>query len=83
MINQTGCLLHYASYANKDNYRLITNDLTELKALDADAKAIQQIVFQVVAGGADNRKVRLYIIPEKSKETVLEFYKGTAKFLLI
>ena len=26
-------------------------------------------------------KVRLYTILEKSKETVLEFYKGTAKVL--
>ena len=83
MINQTGCLLHYASYANKDNYRLIANDLRKQKALDADPRATQQIVFQVVAGGADNTKIRLYIVPEKSKDTVLEFYKRTAKFLLL
>ena len=80
MINQTGCLLHYA---NKDNYRLIANDLRKQKALDVDPRATQQIVFQVVAGGANNTKIRLYIVPGKSKDTVLEFYKRTAKFLLI
>ena len=50
-------------------------------ALDADPRAIQQIVFQGVAGGVDITKLRLYTILEKSKETVLEFYKGSAKVL--
>ena len=45
------------------------------KALDADLRAIQQVVFQGIAG----QKLRLYTIFKKSKETVLEFYKGTAK----
>ena len=36
------------------------------------------MVFQDV-GEADNTKARLYTFLEKSKETVLEFYKGTAK----
>ena len=75
----TGCLLDYAYF--KDNYRLIAIDLSKQKALDADPRAVQQIVFQGVAGGADNTKIRLYTILEKSKETVLEFYKGTAKVL--
>ena len=30
--------------------------LSKQKALDADPRAIQQIVFQRVAGGADNTK---------------------------
>ena len=76
----TGCLLDYAYF--KDNYRLIAVDLSKQKALDADPRAIQQIVFQGVVGGApDNTKIRLYTILEKSKETVLEFYKGIAKVL--
>ena len=41
----------------------------------------KQIVFQGVVGGADGTKRRLYAILEESKETVLEFYKGTAKVL--
>ena len=65
----------------KDNYRLIAVDLSKQKALDADPRAIQQIVFQGVVGGEDNTKIKLYTILEKSKETMLEFSKGTAKVL--
>ena len=50
----TGCLLDYAYF--KDNYRLIAVDLSKQNALDADLRAIQQIVFQGVAG----QKLRLY-----------------------
>ena len=75
----TGCLLDYAYF--KDNYRLIAVDLSKQKALDADPRAIQQIVFQGVVGGDDNTKIRLYTILEQSKETVLEFYKRTGKVL--
>ena len=65
----------------RDNYKLIVVDLSKQKALDADPRAIQQIVFQGVVGGENNTKIRLYTILEKSKETILEFYKGTAKVL--
>ena len=75
----TGCLLDYAYF--KDNYRLIAIDLSKQKALDADPRAIQQIVFQEVVGGAAVTKIRLYPILEKSKETILELAKGTAKGL--
>ena len=75
----TRCLLNYAYF--KGNYRLIAADLSKQKALDADPRAIQQIVFQGVVGGDHNTKTRLYTIIEKSKETVLEFYKGTEKVL--
>ena len=77
----TGCLLDFAYF--EKNYRLIAVDLSKQKASDADPRAIQQIVFQGATGGANNTKIRLYTILEKSKETVLEFYKGTAKVLLI
>ena len=59
-------------------YRLISVDLSKRKALDIDPKTIQQIVFEAVVRGDDNTKIRLYSIIEKSKETVLEFCKGTA-----
>ena len=75
----TESLLDYA-YC-KDNYRLIPTDLGKQKALDADPTAIQQIVFQGVVEGAAGTKIRLYTILEKSKETILEFAKGTAKVL--
>ena len=72
-------MLDYAYF--KDNYRLIAVELSKQKALDADPRAIQQIVFQGIVGGVDCTKIRLYTILEQSRETVLEFYKGTAKLL--
>ena len=75
----TGSLLDYAYF--KDNYRLIAVDLSKQKALDAEPRAIQQIVFQGVAEGDNNTKIRLYAILKKSKTTVLEFYKETTKLL--
>ena len=75
----TCCLLDYAYF--KNYYRLIAVDLSKQKALDAGPRAIQQIVFQGVVGGANNTKIRLCTILEKSKETILEFAKGTAKVL--
>ena len=75
----TGCLLDFAYF--EKNYRLIAVDLSKQKALDADSRAIQQIVFQGVVGGANNTKSRLYTILEQSKEKILKFAKGTAKVL--
>ena len=77
----TGCLLEYVYF--KDNCRLIAVDLNKQKALDADPRAMQQIVSQGVAGGNDGTKTRLYTFLKQSKETVLEFYKGTASFVNI
>ena len=74
-----GSLLDYANF--KDNYRLIAVYLRKQKALDADPRAIQQIVFQGVVRGYDNTKIRLYTILEQSKETILEFCKRTTKLL--
>ena len=71
-----GSMLDYGYF--KDNYRLIAVDLSKQ---NADARPIQQIVFQGVVAGDDNTKIRLYTIPKQSKETVLEFCKGTAKVL--
>ena len=75
----TGSLLDYAYF--KNNYKLIAVDLSKQKSLDVDPRAIQQIVFQGVAGGDNDLKIRPYTILEQSKETILEFYKGTAKVL--
>ena len=75
----TGCLLDYAYF--KGNYRLIAVDLSKQKALDADLRAIQQIVFLEVVKVDAGTKIRLYTILEQSKETMLEFSKETAKVL--
>ena len=71
----TGCLVDHAYF--KDHYRLIAVDLIKQKALDANPRAIEQVVFQGVVGRADNTKIRLYTILGQSKE----FSKGIAKFL--
>ena len=59
----------------KKNYKLIAANLSKQKALDADPKAIQQIIF---TSETDNQ-IRVYYILEQSKETILEFYKRTTK----
>ena len=76
----TGCLLDFAYF--EKNYRLIAADLSKQKALDADPKAIQQIIFtdKIKATEANIRTIIYYIL-EKSKETKLEFAKGTTKVL--
>ena len=75
-----GCLLDFAYF--EKNYRLIAADLSEQKTLDADSRAIQQINFtgKIKATAANTRVVIFYIL-EKSKETILEFSKGTTKVL--
>ena len=45
----------------KDNYKLIAVDLSKQKALDADPRAIQQIVFEGVVG-EDNKKKKDYTL---------------------
>ena len=61
----------------KDHYELIAVDLSKQKELDADPRATQQIQFY----GMLNTNSQLCTVLEKSKTTVLEFYKGTAKVL--
>ena len=76
----TGCLLDFAYF--EKNYRLIAADLSKQKALDADSRAIQQTIFtgKIKAPIVDSRVIIYYIL-EKSKETILEFSKGTTKVL--
>ena len=69
----TGCLLDFAYF--EKNYRLIAADSSKQKALDADSRTIQQIIFTGIASAA----VIIYYILEQSKETTLEFSKGTTK----
>ena len=62
------------------NYRLIEADWSKQKALDADLRAIQKIIFTgKIKAAADNTRVIIYYILEQSKETILEFSKGTTK----
>ena len=73
----TECLLDYQYF--KDHYNLIAVDLSKQKELDVDSRAIQQIEFY----GILKTNSQVWTVLEKSKETMLEFYKGTAKVLWI
>ena len=55
------------------NYKLVAVDLSKQKELDADPRAIQQIESKYILGTNST----IYWVLEKSKETILEFYKGT------
>ena len=71
----TGCLLDYQYF--KDHYQLIAVDLSKKKQLNANPRAIQQIEFY----GKLATNSQVCTVLEKSKETVLEFYKGIAEVL--
>ena len=71
----TGCLLDYQYF--KNHYQLIAVDLSKQKELNADPRAIQQIEFYEML----KTNSQVCTVLEKSKETVLEVYKGTAKVL--
>ena len=64
----------------KDHYQLIAFNLSKQKKLDADPRAIQQIKFYEMLR---NWMLQVCTILEKTKDTVLEFYKGTAKVIWI
>ena len=69
----TGSLLDYNYF--KKHYKLVAVDLSEQKELDADPRAHQQIEFKYML----RTDSTIYWVLEKSKETILEFYKGTVK----
>ena len=66
----------------KKKKKLIAVDISKQKALDADSRAIQQILFTgKIKAEAANTRVIIYYILEQCKETKLEFSKGTTKAL--
>ena len=65
----TGCFLDYQYF--KDNYQLISVNLSKQKELDADPRAIQQTEFY----GMLKTNPQVCGILEKFKEIALEFYK--------
>ena len=70
----TGCLLDF-DYFEK-NYRSIAADLSKQKALDADPRAIQQIIFV----GKASESVTIYYILEQSKKQYYNSLKERQKF---
>ena len=70
----TGCLLEFAYF--EKNYRLIAADLSKQKALDADPRAIHQIIFTgKLKSTVANTRVTIHYILEQSKETTLQTIK--------
>ena len=67
----TGCVLDYQYF--KDHYNLIAVDLNKQKQSDTDSRAIE--FYEMLKTNS-----QVCTVLEKSKETMLEFYKGTAKF---
>ena len=75
----TGCLLDYPYF--KENYKLITTDLSKQQALDTAPKAIQQINFTCNWESQGNADTTLFFIIEEAKEIILDFSQGTVKVL--
>ena len=71
--NTSGSLFDF-NYFN-EHYKLVAVDLSKQKELDADPRTIQQIEFKYMLGTNST----IYWVLEKSKETILDFYKGTVK----
>ena len=70
----TGCLLDFAYFLK--NYRLISTDLSKQKSLNADPRAIQQIIFiGKIKSTVANTRVVIYYIVEQSKEATLQLSK--------
>ena len=65
-------MLHFQHF--KNHYNLIAIDLSKQKELDADSRAIQQIESHVML----KTNSQVCTVLEKSKETTLQFSKGTA-----
>ena len=68
-----GSLLDFDYF--KKHYKLVAVDFSKQTELDADPRAIQQIEFKYML----ETNSTIYWILEKSKETILKFYKGTVK----
>ena len=63
----TGCLFGFAYFGK--NCRLIAADLSKQKALDADSRAIQQIIFTgKIKSTEDNTRVIIYYILNNQKK---------------
>ena len=72
-----GCLSDYSYF--KENYKMISIDLSKQQALDTHPKGIKHINFTANLDRAGY--TRIYFILEGTKETVLDFSQGTVKVL--
>ena len=67
----TGCLLDYSYFEN--SYRLIAADLSKQKVLDADSRAIQQVIFTgAIKAAVANTRVVI-------KRNNIRIFRGNSK----
>ena len=64
---------------SKENYNMISIDLSKQQALDGDPRAILQI--NITANVDRLWNTTMFFIIEEAKETVLDFSQGTVKVL--
>ena len=75
-----GCLLDFAYF--EKNHRQIAAYLRKQKALDADSRVIQRIIFTgKIKSTVENTRAIIFFILKQSKETMLEFAKGATNML--
>ena len=83
----TGCLLDFAYFEKQ--LQINCGWFKQKKtALDADSRAIQQIIFtgktaiqQIIFTGKTDNTIGVSSVLEQSKETIPEFARGTTKVL--
>ena len=71
----TGSLVDYNYFLK--HLKIHVCNLSQRQQLDADPRALQQIEVNFML----DTNSQILTVLEKSKETILEFYKGTAKVL--
>ena len=75
-----GCLLDFAYF--EKNHRQIATYLRKQRALDADSRVIQRIIFTgKIKSTVENTRAIIFFILKQSKETMLEFAKGATNML--
>ena len=75
-VNNTQLVFHWVLLISKKNYANAA-DLSNQKALDADSRAIQQLIFTI----SENVGAMIYYFLQRSKETIRQFSEGKTKFL--
>ena len=74
----TQLVVYFAYFEN--NYGLIVADLSKQKALDADSRAILQVIYAAkIKSTVANARVIIYYILKQSKETLILKYCSSLK----
>ena len=78
----TQLVVYQILFILKKNYRLIAADLSKQKTLDTDSRVMKHIIFTgKIKVSVANTRVIIYYNLQQSKETMLQFPKGTTNVL--